>query len=768
MPSPPPLPPLSPPPSPPPPPPQAGGYQIGDNCAPPGCSDTNNDYDYDKPGAGKGQLKYYESSYLDLEWTNQHGCGDRDGNVRCNFVIQYACEDSMPDIRDGYRYERTAGNGAANGDTNNGDREGETFFPTEETSSEPERALNEPFWTFQDCYYRERNKGLYTADRLNPNNEDQLRAITTRQNPNGDRHGLECPEERDYYPYWHPTVWRDVAVITDTPDHCDFYRAASQNVKDYGRCCDKTIYDSQDGRCRQLRGRPRDNNNSPRVEGPNNQVACEKGITDNDGTFRPGKWIEGGSWDTWPPDCEKAPFSRDNHLGNAADRDVWHESGGTRHVGANRYRWKVPDDALKALGKDEATCVLRIRYNISTADFDGWKGFLNRGSSDDAVTSVYNNGDALVKNNPDGDFIGFQQSRATVLGTGSPLALNTNTAQIGRVFEDRSHTFKIMKRPSGGRCGWPARIFNVGVRGRRGNIVQVYPSVEYDFVPNQLHAYEGDCVHFQWTGSDANSAGNAGNGRQMTDRTNLVELTGRGTNVPVKHAYNDVATGAYNREFPLWRKYPYTSLFEDEETVRRFAYLEQEYTCYPPGMIPPSPPPSPSPTPPSPSLPPSSSPSPPPSSSPSPPTTPSGRRLSEVGATPRASELVYGQQCVPSRLCDDNIDPNGNNNGQCLNNNPFPTNQNERNNANCLNNCKDLNAATGYFDGGLVPLNPWLSLETTTYSYMSTRNNDFSNRSQKGSIVVHPWKLPVILGGIVFFFLCCEVCLFLCRRHIHL
>ncbi|EOD35736.1 hypothetical protein EMIHUDRAFT_227253 [Emiliania huxleyi CCMP1516] len=283
-----------------------------------------------------------------------------------------------------------------------------------------------------DCYYRERNKGLYTADRLNPNNEDQLRAITTRT-------------EQDYYPYWHPTVWRDIAVITDTPDQCDFSCAASQNVEDYGRCWDKTTYDSQDGRCRQLRGRPRDNNNSPRVEGPNNQVECEKGITDNDGTFRPGKWIEGGSWDTWPPDCEKAPFSRDNHLGNAADRDVWHESGGTRHVGANRYRWK---------------------------------------------------------------------------------------------------------------------------------------------------------------------------------------------------------------------------------------------------------------------------------------------------------------QCVPSGLCDDNIDPNGNNNGQCLNNNPVATNQNERNNANCLNNCKDLNAATGYFDGGLVPLNPWLSLETTTYSYMSTRNNDFSNRSQKGSIVVHPWKLPVILGGI--------------------
>jgi hypothetical protein len=42
-------------------------------------------------------------------------------------------------------------------------------------------------------------------------------------------------------------------------------------------------------------------------------------------------------------------------------------------------------------------------------------------------------------------------------------------------------------------------------------ILQVYPSVEYDFVPSRFHAAVGDLLHIQWTGSDANSQGNNGN-----------------------------------------------------------------------------------------------------------------------------------------------------------------------------------------------------------------------------------------------------------------
>jgi hypothetical protein len=523
-------------------------------------------------------MTYYEKSLLTVEWTSQHGCGNNPKLV-CNMVIQYMCgsanADATVQIRDGETTNTIPANVA-----------GATATGTTGLLY----GMHESLQNYLDCNTRQRNMGLYIADRATEGGltAGRASAIYTRQNNNGNRHGLECAEKRDYYPYWHPSEWKDIAILTANTDWCDFYKAESQNVKSKGYCQDKA---------------------NPGVQvAPNNEAVCSQ-----TGTY---EWVNKPAWGLNPPDCILAPFSRENHLGH-----------GTQQPGHNNnYNWTLP--AAKdetCIGNGDCNCVLRMRYNVSTTE----DGFPDMSNPTGGFLDWTNNAD----NSP------VTQDLWINGPSNSTFLLATDTTQYGRTFEDRSHVFHIAKRPSG--VTGTARLFNLNVRGKRGNIVQAYPATEYDFAPQFLTLRVGDYVHFQWTGCDTNPAGNAGEGTDGTDRSNMIQIVSEANNIPV-------TDDQYKKGFK--------PLFEDANVRLRFATLDQTNCAANP------------------------------------------QDISEQDVT----------------------------------------------------NCALLNAAEPYFDGGVFKMN-----KTGIFHYMSTRNHNFTNRDQKGSLTVLPllpkWALGVVLAGAALF-----------------
>ena len=78
---------------------------------------------------------------------------------------------------------------------------------------------------------------LFTADQ-------QLKGVLpiyTRQNPQGTRRGLEVPEERDYFPYWGPSPWKDIAIMVSDKKTEELMKKYV-NSPEYGQKCKYTIW----------------------------------------------------------------------------------------------------------------------------------------------------------------------------------------------------------------------------------------------------------------------------------------------------------------------------------------------------------------------------------------------------------------------------------------------------------------------------------------------------------------------------------------------
>ncbi|KAL9657373.1 hypothetical protein ABK040_014362 [Willaertia magna] len=499
-------------------------------------------------------MYYYVGSVLPIEWTSQHSCGT--GNGLCNYVIQYMCEDTAPGVRDG---------------TPNDANDPATYTVDENTNNSPNVGVHEPIDNYKKCRTRRRNTGLFIADQRqeNPGSlSSNSPATQTRQNPGGNRYGWECAEERDYWPYWHPTPWKDIAIYTHNTSMCEWYKSESQNVKEKGECFT-------------VEGNPASQNNYQDCLSEGNvwNVTKPHGIP--------------------PPECLSVNLiaTRDNHLGNSVNLQM------------QGYNWTIPDDPHKR-------CVLRVRYNITTGDYHPFE-----------TDSKLNFPKSPVKQDP------FEK-----FGYNHYLSLAMNTNQYGRTFQDRSYVFEIKSRPKEV-PSW-AKIYNLNVRGKRGNIVQVYPSVEYDFVPNYLEAKGGEYLHIQWTGSDYNPPRNPNDAEgapNTGDRSNFVQMDYPHVNFP--------------------RLGQHHTMFMDEDgkadtnLVTKLAFVNQPITN---------------------------------------------------------SSLCLS----PTEL----LEKNGKNKALAE--------QDER-------NCGKLNAASPYFDAGLVVLRT-----SGKFNYMCTRNNNFSNRSQKGTLIV--------------------------------
>ncbi|KAI8852153.1 hypothetical protein BC829DRAFT_414727 [Chytridium lagenaria] len=302
------------------------------------------------------EMVFYEGTKMDVMYTAQHGCGNGDMNKNdpnnpeishCQIIIQLGCEDTFSKLQpveatQYWPYKLTDGRSAVPasvaGDTCIDRRPlmyndcavittaTHPFAPpstsTTPTNEPPSPPTNAAAPRVASSHTDSTNPKSPTQMLRPPPQPRSLHRRPKSRSPmvgQNDRDGFECPEERDYYPYWKP-LDGDIAIKVSDMSLCPFYQARSENV--LGRC---------------------------ECVNPNNAT---------DPTF----WL-----------YEHRRLVMDS----VAQWPSWMGVNGGRQANQASYQMTIP--SIVPMDRDELKCTLRLRYNISNANVPFFATSANNG-----------------------------------------------------------------------------------------------------------------------------------------------------------------------------------------------------------------------------------------------------------------------------------------------------------------------------------------------------------------------------------------------------